>query len=44
MSLIRVRRDRKKDWIDVKKGGSPGKLVGLLLVVVIVIWFLTYRF
>ena len=40
MSLIRVRRKRKKEWIDVKKGKPPFKL-GLLLVVVIgVIWYL----
>jgi hypothetical protein len=44
MSLIRVRRERKKDWIDVRKGLSPGKLVMLLVVVAIVIWFLSYRF
>lgn len=41
MSLIRVRRNRKRDWIDVKKGKPPFKL-GLLLVVVIgVIWYLS---
>jgi hypothetical protein len=40
MSLIRVRRNRKREWIDVKKGKPPFKL-GLLLVVVIgVIWYL----
>ncbi len=44
MSLIRVRRSRKKHWLDVKKGKSPGKLVVLLLLVVVAIWYLTVRF
>ena len=44
MSLIRVRRKRKRDWIDVKKGGSPGKLALILLVVVAIIWHLSVRF
>ena len=44
MSLIRVRRERKKDWIDVRKGLATGKLVMLLVVVAVMIWFLSYRF
>jgi hypothetical protein len=40
MSLIRVRRRRKKEWIDVKRGKSPGKLVMLLILVVVAFWFL----
>jgi hypothetical protein len=44
MSLIRVRRSRKKDWIDVKKGASARRLVLLLVVVVGVIWYLSSRF
>lgn len=41
MSLIRVRRRRKKEWIDVKKGKSPGKLVALLVLVLAVLWYLS---
>lgn len=44
MSLIRVRRERKKNWIDTRKGLSPTKLILLLAVVGLVIWFLGYRF
>ena len=44
MSLIRVRRQRKKEWIDVKKGKSPGALVVLLGVVAVVIWYLGRAF
>lgn len=44
MSLIRVRRDRKKDWIDVRKGASTRKLVGLFFIVVLIIWYLGFRF
>ena len=40
MSLIRVRRRRKKEWIDVKRGKSPGKLVLLLALVALVFWYL----
>lgn len=39
MSLIRVRRDRKREWIDAKKGRSPR---GLLLLLVFVVGILTY--
>jgi hypothetical protein len=44
MSLIRVRRNRKKRWIDAKKGSSPGKLAGLLVLVVLLIWYLSSAF
>lgn len=44
MSLIRVRRSRKKNWIDHKKGMSPVKLVILLLLVLGVIWYLSASF
>jgi hypothetical protein len=40
MSLIRVRRRRKKDWIDTRKGMSVGKLMLLLVLVVGLIWYL----
>jgi hypothetical protein len=44
MSLIRVRRSRKKDWIDVRKGASARRLVLSLVAVVAVIWYLSTRF
>ena len=44
MSLIRVRRKRKREWIDVKKGLSPRALIAFLAVVILVIWYLNYRF
>ncbi len=44
MSLIRVRRDRKRDWIDQKRGIGPMKLAGLLLFVILVIWYVGFRF
>lgn len=44
MSLIKVRRNRKKAWIDHKKGMAPKKLVFLLLTLVAVIWYLSIRF
>ncbi len=44
MSLIRVRRNRKKDWIDVKPGRGPMKLGALLVLVIVIIWYLGFRF
>lgn len=44
MSLIRVRRKRKKDWIDHQKGRSPRILIALLILVIAIIWYLGYRF
>ena len=44
MSLIRVRRDRKKNWIDHKKGFDPKSLMMALAVLVVVIWYLGVRF
>ena len=44
MSLIRVRRDRKKNWIDQKKGLTPKSLMMFLVVLVVVIWYLGVRF
>jgi hypothetical protein len=44
MSLIRVRRRRKKNWIDTRKGMTSQKLTGLFFVVVLVIWYLGWRF
>ncbi|MDT8340270.1 MAG: hypothetical protein RQ751_02050 [Longimicrobiales bacterium] len=40
MSLIRVRRRRKKEWIDVKRGKPPGRLLLLLVLVAALIWYL----
>ncbi len=44
MSLIRVRRDRKKQWIDVKKKSSTKKLMVFLVLVLLAIWYLSTRF
>ena len=44
MSLIRVRRKRKKEWVDQKKGASPVKLGLVLFVVLALIWYLGVRF
>lgn len=44
MSLIRIRRRRKKNWIDIRKGKSTRTLVFLLIVVVAIIWYLGTRF
>ncbi len=44
MSLIRVRRKRKREWIDSQKGRSPRILVVLLAAVIIIIWYLGFRF
>ncbi len=44
MSLIRIRRRRKREWIDAQKGRSPRILILLLAVVILVIWYLGYRF
>lgn len=40
MSLIRVRRRRKREWIDARKGKSPTTLVILLAIVLAIIWYL----
>jgi hypothetical protein len=44
MSLIRVRRERKKQWIDLKKTSSTRKLVLFLAIVLLGIWYLSTRF
>lgn len=44
MSLIRIRRNRKKAWIDSKKGSPPTKLILVLAIVALVIWYLGARF
>jgi len=44
MSLIRVRRKRKREWIDHQKGRSPRTLILLLGLVALIIWYLSFRF
>ena len=44
MSLIRVRRRRKKNWIDTRKGMQARRLVGLLVFTIVLIWYLNSRF
>lgn len=44
MSLIRVRHNRKKEWIDVRRGKSPRMLIFLLILVGLAIWYLGTRF
>ena len=44
MSLIRTRRARKKSWVDTRKGMPRGKLVGLLVLTVVAIWYLGWAF
>jgi len=40
MSLIRVRRRRKQNWIDTRKGMSAGRLAVIFALVVAAMWFL----
>lgn len=44
MSLIRVRMRRKKNWIDSRKGMPRGRLFGLLILTLVAIWYLGWRF
>lgn len=44
MSLIRVRRNRKKNWIDARKGITARKLMVLLAAIVVAIWYLGTAF
>ncbi len=44
MSLIRVRRNRKKHWIDKKVGWSPRQLVVLLIMLLAAMWYLGVGF
>lgn len=44
MSLIRTRRRRKKNWVDSRRGMPRGKLVALLIVTVLAIWYLGWAF
>jgi len=44
MSLIRIRRKRKREWIDAQKGRTPKALIVLLALVIILIWYIGFRF
>ena len=44
MSLIRVRRKRKREWIDAQRGRTPRALILLFALVILIIWYLGYRF
>lgn len=44
MSLIRIRRERKKNWIDKKPGWSPRRLMMLFIMLLGLIWYLGFRF
>ena len=44
MSLIRARRNRKKNWIDARQGMPRAKLVGLLILTMVAIWYLGWQF
>jgi len=44
MSLIRIRRKRKREWIDAQKGKTPKALIFFLALVIVVIWYLGVRF
>ena len=44
MSLIRVRRRRKKNWLDARKGMPYQKLVAFLIMTLALIWYLGWRF
>jgi len=41
MSLIRVRRSRKREWMDVRRGPPLFRLVLRLVFVVVLIWYLS---
>ncbi len=41
MSLIRVRRNRKKQWIDIRKGLPIKALVFLLVLCAIAFWYVS---
>ena len=42
--MIRIRRRRKKNWVSERKGLPAGKLVALLFLTVLAIWYLGWRF
>ncbi len=44
MSLIRQRKLRKKNFIDARRGMPLAQLLTLLVVTVVAIWYLGWRF
>ncbi len=44
MSLIRVRQRRKQSWMKARGGMPRGKLVGMLFLVLVAIWYLGWAF
>jgi hypothetical protein len=44
MSLIRVRQRRKQSWMETRKGMPRGKLIAMLFMVVVAIWYLGRAF
>ena len=44
MSLIRIRRERKKNWIDRRQGWSPRRLLFGLILLITAMWYLGVRF
>lgn len=44
MSLIRVRKIRKRNWLEPRKGMSAARLLVLLVLTVAAIWYLGWRF
>lgn len=44
MSLIRVRRRRKKNWLAERSGMQRGRLMALLVLTLVAIWYLGWRF
>lgn len=44
MSLIRVRKTRKRNWLGPRRGMPAGRLLVLLVLTVAAIWYLGWRF
>ena len=44
MSLIRIRRERKKNWIDRKSSWSPRRLLIGLILLIALMWYLGVGF
>ncbi len=44
MSLIRVRRERKRNWIDTKKTRSTRRMLLLLAALAVAGWYLSRTF
>ena len=44
MSLIRVRKRRKKNWLAARSGLPAARLIALLVMTLVAIWYLGWRF